>query len=37
MPVKMTGTCHNVKGSCNLFIETQLINFLVLYNVPHVF
>ena len=33
----MTGTCQSVKGFCNLFIETQLTRFLVLYNLPHVF
>ena len=33
----MTGTCQSVKGSCNLFIEAQLISSLVLYNFPYVF
>ena len=33
----MAGTCKNVKGSSNLFIEPQLTSFLVLYNFPHVF
>ena len=33
----MTATCQSVKRSCNLFIEPQLISFLVLYNFPHVF
>ena len=28
----MTGTCQSVKGSCNLFIESQLTSFPVLYN-----
>ena len=37
IPVKMTGTCQSVKGSCNLFIEPQLTSFLVLYNFLHVF
>ena len=37
MPAKMIGTCQSVKGSCNLFIEPQLINFLVFYNFAHVF
>ena len=36
-PVKMTGTCQGVKESCNLFIESQLTSFLVLYNFAHVF
>ena len=33
----MTGTCQSVKGSCNLFIESQLTSFLVLCNFLHVF
>ena len=33
----MTGICQSVKGSCNLFIEPQLTNFLVFYNLPRVF
>ena len=37
IPVRMTGICQNVKGSCNLFIEPQLTIFLVLYNLLRVF
>ena len=33
----MTSTCQSVKGSCDLFIEPQLISILVFYNLPHVF
>ena len=28
--VKMTGACQSAKGYCNLFIEPQIISFLVL-------
>ena len=33
----MTGTYQSVKGYCNLFIEPQIISFLVFYNFPHIF
>ena len=33
----MTGTYQSVKGYCHLFIEPQLISFLVFYNFPHIF
>ena len=33
IPVKVTGTCQSVKGSCNLFMEPQLTGFLVLIMV----
>ena len=37
MPVKMTGACQSVKGSCNLSIEPQLTSFLVFHNLPYLF